>query len=414
MRCYVWLSRVVGFTVFVVCVAAVANAGQTPARWLDWERATGDWGGARTSLEKRGIELGLGLTAIWQANHRGGLQSKPEGKFTTSWDAELTLSTDRLGLWQGGTALVYLEGVKGTGIDERYVGSYFGVNGDAGDRSDHHAQFSEYWYEHTFGERLLTVRVGKIDATRDFDTNAFANDECAQFLNGALVNNPTVPFPDYALGAQATVRPCSAFYASIGAFDANAKGSTSGRDTALESDSDWFVVAEAGIESHVPCTTLPLAWRVGAWHDPCRYERIGTDELTAKGESGWYASVDHVVWRESVEAEDDQGLGIFARYGYAPDDYSEVEHFWSCGAQYQGIIPTRDDDVCGIGIAQGKLGQRTRRSTTPHDNETACECYYCLIIGGGAALTLDVQYIKHPSATERSCVVPGVRFQLDF
>ena len=36
------------------------------------------------------------------------------------------------------------------------------------------------------------------------------------------------------------------------------------------------------------------------------------------------------------------------------------------------------------------------------------------IIGGGAALTLDVQYVKHPAATEKSSVVPGIRFQLDF
>ena len=405
--------RALEIIALAACAAAPALAGEKAECWLPGESATGDWGGARTKLEERGIELGIGLTAIWQANHRGGLQPKPEGKLTTSWDVELTLSTEKLGLWQGGTALVYLEGTKGTGIDGRYVGSYFGVSADASDRSDHHAQFSEYWYEHAFGENLLSVRVGKIDATRDFDTNAFANCECTQFVNGALVNNPTVPFPDYALGAQVFLRPCSGFYVAAGAFDANAEGWTSGRDTALESNSDWFVVAEAGVEAALPGTKLPGAWRIGAWHDPTRYGDEEARELSSKGESGWYVSVDQMVWRESADAEDTQGLGLFARYGYAPDDYCEVEHFWSVGARYQGLIPTRGDDVVGFGIAQGKLGQPTRR-TTPHDNETVWECYYSLLIGGGAALTLDVQYIKHPAATAKSSVVPGIRFQLDF
>ena len=56
----------------------------------------------------------------------------------------------------------------------------------------------------------------------------------------------------------------------------------------LEPDSDWFVVAEAGVEVGIPAggeRTLPGASRVGLWHDPLRFEDLRTGE-DKKGESG--------------------------------------------------------------------------------------------------------------------------------
>ncbi|MFW6108577.1 MAG: carbohydrate porin [bacterium] len=383
-----------------------------PSSWLGWQRATGDWGGARSRLEDRGVEVGFGVTTVWQASHRGGIHSHPRGKWSTSWDAELGLDTERLRLWPGGTFFAHWEGSEQVGIDERFVGSMLGVNADAAATGERWSQFSEYWYEQALAGGLLALRLGKQDATNDFDTNAFANDEATQFLNGALVNNPTVPFPDYALGAQAILRPGGGCYLAAGAFDARAEGWTSGRDTALESDSDWFVVAEGGIEGALPLAAadLPGAYRVGAWHDPQRYEDLRTG-AERKGESGVYVSLDQMLVREGPES--DQGLGLFARYGYAPDRYSEIEHFYSGGVSYRGLIPGRDADVLGLGVAQGKLGPPAR-STAPHDNETVYECFYSIVLGAGSALTLDLQYVRHPAADLPSALVPGLRCQVDF
>ncbi len=385
-----------------------------------WERYTralgrGDILGAKEALAERGIDLAIGFTAVWQANHRGGIESIPEGKLTSSWDATLALDTEALGLWPGGTFFVYLEGSKGTGVGDRYVGSFFGVNGDADSTADHRAQFSEYWYEHRFGGDLLALRVGKMDATVDFDTSAFANDEVSQFLNDALVNNPAVPFPDYALGGQAILRPHELLSLRAGVWDANAEGWTSGRDTALVSDSDWFTAAEVGFHPSFPTaaeTELAGNYRLGVWHDPTRYEQLD-DGDSAKGESGLYASLDQMVYKERADAADGQGAGLFARYGYAPDHYSEVEHFWSIGGQYQGAIPSRDDDVLGAGMARGHLGSPVRGELR-HDTETVYEAYYNVALGYGAALTLDLQYLRHPAGDLPSALVPGVRFQIDF
>jgi porin len=374
----------------------------------------GDFAGAHESLARLGIEVGLGFTAVWQANHRGGIRSRPEGKLATSWDLEAAFDTGRIGLWPGGLFVVYLEGSDGTGIGERYVGDFFGTNADADSTAGHDLQFSEYFYEHTFGDGVLSLRVGKMDGTRDLDTNAFANDECCQFLNGAFVNNPLVPFPDYALGGQAIVRPVEGVYVAVTALDAEAEGSKSGRDTLLGGDPQWFLAAEAGVDVAVPArgTTLPGACRVGLWRDPLEFERLDNGKTT-RGEWGVYASLDQMVYREAAGADDGQGLGLFARYGYAPDHYSAIEHFWSVGAQYAGLIPTRDGDVLGVGYARGSLGSPAR-DELPHGGESVLEAYYNAAVGYGLAVTVDVQWIRHPGAEHASAFVPGLRVQWEF
>jgi len=360
----------------------------------------------RARLADAGVEIGIGFTAIGQANHKGGIATHPEGEWTTSWDGEISLDFGKLGLWEGGGAFVHLEGSNGDGIDARHVGSLFGVNGDELSTDGRSLQMSEYFVHHTFGDGVVTVTVGKQDGTNDLDTNAYANDECCEFLNSALVNNPTVPFPDYALGAQVVVQPCERIHLAAIVLDANADGGESGFSTAFSGDSQWFFAAEAGLGAGRG------ALRVGGWHDSSDYDALARSG-TRQGAWGAYVSADQLILREGPDEEGSQGLGLFARYGYAPDDFSEVEHFWSAGFQYRGPIPTRDDDSLGMGIARGCVGSPVRDETR-HNAESVLEAYYRAALTDFAAVTLDLQYIRRPGANADSTLVPGLRVQIDF
>jgi hypothetical protein len=85
-------------------------------------------------------------------------------------------------------------------IDPAAVGSYFGVNYDAipGEWAD----VSEFCLIQALAGDRFFLHAGKIDLTAGFrhrhvasafDLNWYANDETSQFLNGALVQNPTIP-----------------------------------------------------------------------------------------------------------------------------------------------------------------------------------------------------------------------------
>lgn len=396
-----------------------------PARCLDFlnnDRLSGDWGGARTSLEDKGIEIGLSMTHIYQHNAHGGLQTHRGHRFTGSADYELTFDFETMGLWDGGILYIAGESTWNDGIGEDRVGSMFGVNGDAG--GDYTLVVPELWYEQMFWEGKARFRIGKMDIGVDFDTNAYANDETAQFLNPALINTGNIPMPDLGLGAQLVFQPYDWMYFGIVAADAQADGRETGFRTSFHDEDYFYAGAELGFMPvwETNRGSLPGAYRFGVWYDSQPKEMFFNDlggrrttVPTKRDDIGFYFNMDQMLWREIPDdAADSQGLGMFFRYGYAHEEANEIEHFWSIGCQYQGLIPTRDDDVLGFGFAQGIMSDKLRALGSA-DRESVYELYYSAQIFPWLNITPDLQYIVNPGAEDgRDSFVAGVRLQMSF
>jgi carbohydrate-selective porin OprB len=75
-----------------------------------WQRdtLTGDWFGARTALEKRGIKFDLFFTEYYTGLFAGGATDQ-SFEFGGRADALIRIDTDKLGLWEGGGFQVHLE-----------------------------------------------------------------------------------------------------------------------------------------------------------------------------------------------------------------------------------------------------------------------------------------------------------------
>jgi porin len=116
--------------------------------------------------------------------------------------------------------------------------------------------------------------------------------------------------------------------------------------------------------------------------------------------------------RENAEKDDTQGLGVFARYGFAHSDVNPIDDFWSVGAQYRGLIPSRDADVLAFGVAQGQL---VKAAGFTASDETALELYYNIAVTGWLGISPSVQYIFNPGGGDvDNAVVIGVRAQMNF
>lgn len=121
-----------------------------------------------------------------------------------------------------------------------------------------------------------------------------------------------------------------------------------------------------------------------------------------------------MVLKERRDQDDSQGLGVFFRYGYADEAVSVVEHFWSAGAQYQGLIPTRDDDVLGFGFAQGIISD-SLPGLEGGDRESVYEVYYSVAVYPWLVITPDFQYVTSPGGFHgRDAFVAGLRVRVVF
>ena len=383
---------------------------------------TRDLFGFGQTLRENGIHLALGLTQIYQLNTHGGLAThRHAGRYTGSYDLELEVDLGRLMNWQGGTVYALGEGGFSDGLDASSIGSAVGnVNGDA--MGDEEIRLSELWYQHDFLDGRLRFRAGKLDLTVGFehaghpvgfDTNRYANDENAAFLNAALVNNPTVPFPDYGLGAMALFAPTDWWYVTVGAGDAEADPRATGFGTAFHDTPHFAAFLETGLVGDLPLgRPLPGAYRVGTWMDPSAKDRhAGTGRV--HHDMGVYLSFDQAVYKENDDPHDGQGIGLCFRYGFAHADVNEVSHFYSVGGLWEGLLPTRDADVLGLAFATGKL---VKAAGFDDRHETALECFYNAEVLPWLHVTPNVQYVVNPGGTAGvdNAVILGLRAHMAF
>ena len=114
-----------------------------------------------------------------------------------------------------------------------------------------------------------------------------------------------------------------------------------------------------------------------------------------------------LLYREPGMKE--QGLSVFARYGYATE--LAIKHFWSLGAQYEGLLPGRDRDILAVGWAQSF----TTGSEFDKPYEGALEAYYRARVTPWLHLSPHIQYIVNPGSSDvDDAFTLGVRAQITF
>ncbi len=391
-----------------------------------WQRdaLADDVFGLRNDLSNDGIEVGASATQIYQQNARGGLSThRRAGRYSGSYDIEVDVDFEKLLGIEGGRLFMLTEGSWSAsgGINDPSVGSVFNVNGDGSPRRA--IDVTELWYEQSFPAQQLQLRFGKIDLTGgfehhncpvSFDCSNFANDENTQFLNGALVNNPTVPFPDNGLGVALHYGPDNFWYVSAAAADAQADVRETGFSTAFGGEDYFFYIAETGITPLFGSENgaLPGAYRIGLWYDPQPKASSDLDEAgkSYRDDVGFYVTCDQMLTKENPDPEDSQGLGVFLRYGNADSKRNDITNFWSVGLQYQGLLDGRDDDVLGMGFAHGTFSDKASATYTD-DYEHAFEVYYSAQITPWLIVSPDFQYVTNPGGNDSAgdAVVIGVR-----
>lgn len=400
-----------------------ANAAGEEARateepdWSERGTLTNGFGGLADQLTEYGLEVAVGSTNIYQANVRNGLGThQKSGRFTGSYDVEIASDLEHLLGIAGLGLFVHAEGgwPDTEGIDETMVGSISGVNADAG--GNRTLDVVEVVFEWSLLDDSLTVMVGKMDMAGIFDASEYAHDEATQFINGAFVNNPTIPLPDYCLGVVVSANLTDSWYVAAGAGDAQADGRETGFRTALHGEDYFFYALESGLGIELSCASGPLPgnYRVGLWYDP--QPKANSDAVQEyRDDLGLYASIDQMLIRASDAPEDSRGLGLFVRYGYADEKRNDIETFWGVGVQYQGLLEGRDDDVLGLGIARSVFSDAADTTFTAN-HEDVLELYYSAQLAPWIAVSPSVQYLTHPggNGAVSNAVVAGVRAQINF
>ncbi len=261
---------------------------------------------------------------------------------------------------------------------------------------------NEAYYVHTFADGKLAVGFGKAEPFVVIDDNAFANNPYSQFVGKPFVNNPVLNSEDQ------TAPIVGAKFTPIESISIAALGVSSSYPNAPVSDqkSIYSRIADQPLVA-VQLTYSPKFgelqgnYRVYYWN--ATYPHKNSGGATSPDGSGVGVSFDQMIT---------ETLGLFARVAYSDKHAYDTDWFWSVGTNLKGLIPSRQNDELGIGIAELK-------GTVGPDNlgsEFHFETYYRIYLMKYFAVSPDIQYVANPLGnTHNGGVVAGmIRLESSF
>ena len=426
-----------------------------------WQQQTltGDWGGARTALAGRGVDITLNYIAETFAVLSGGLEQRGsyEGR------AELSVDTDLQKLigWTGAITHVTIYQIHNIG----HVDSENDV-GAISDPSNIDAWattrlFTAWFQQELFSDRL-SVRAGQLAADDEFmtcPTAAGLNNATFGWPNVFAANMPSggPAYPLATPGVRLKLAPIDKLTLLAAVFSGDPAGSNCddinrqkcdryGTKFSFSGGALWMGEAQYAINQGKEAVGLPGAYKLGIWYHTAEFadEHFGLGPtgavltladpsmpgpLNHRGNWGIYGLADQTVWRQGGRS-----LNVFVRGGGSPSDRNFLSYYVDGGAGITGLLPGRRDDVLTFGIAYTKisrdiaaLDQDSLAINGPpyvvRDREVVFEASYAAQIAPWWIVQPDLQYIVYPNGGQnpddptlmlKNAFLAGIRSTIKF
>ena len=407
--------------------ARAADAPKAPKSIWEQDTLTGDWGGARTALKDKGVDLTLTYINEAFGVLSGGLnrQASYEGRFEFSVDTDL----QKLVGWDGATTHVTVYQLHNSGHDAVENASSISDPSNI-DALATTRLFTAWFQQNAFDDRV-SLRIGQIAADDEFlnsqtasglinGTFGWADVVAANMLNGGPA------FPLATPGVRLAVKPTDALTVQTAVFSGNPAGGSCtdtpqqcnryGTTFSFSGGALWMGELQYAINQGKDAVGLPGVYKLGAWYATADFNdlhygldasgtqvSLGVDSnatpLTHKGNSGIYGVADQMVWRGK-----ESSLNLFLRGGFAPSDRNLVSYYVDAGAGLKGPLPGRPDDTLTFGVAYAKISkdiaavdQDTVPAVVVRDYEAVFELNYALQVAPWWTVQPDLQYIVHPN-----------------
>jgi hypothetical protein len=358
------------------------------------------------ALEERfgSLEIHGGAVLYYQGSQAGELDGlhadSPSGAGFTA-DLELTWKP-ALPLMEDGKFYARIHAGDGSGADRSgnrtnnpvdvLLGNLNTLADDNTGGSDTSLNLLEAHYTHEFFDQALNVTGGKATSLLFLDGNAFANNDKKQFVGKPFVNNSVLDSEsEYTPLLGMELKPTELLALSLVATSTsrpNVEG-TPLEDTAKSKYDNVFSTPFIGSQLTLSPKFGELEgnYRLYGWWAGYNHSKLDSDRnaIAGRAEKGYGVGI-------SADQQLSQMIGVFGRFAWNNDEVYVVEWEASGGLSLKGLIPKRDEDVLGAGVAALIPGDRYAQN----DPEWHFELYYRITVTENLAFSPDLQYVVNP------------------
>ncbi|KPK57674.1 MAG: hypothetical protein AMS21_11200 [Gemmatimonas sp. SG8_38_2] len=410
-----------------------------------WSRSylSGDWREERNHLADLGVQFDFQFVQFAQSTVGGGFDADTETRWLGRFTYKLRLDLMRMGILPG--ALISVRAESRTG---RTVNADAGIVLPVNTGSIYPVKYSDLENDQGLAITNLSwlqmlsphfgLIAGKIDMF-DGDPNEFAGGRGdTQFMNWNFnYAAPVVINPGSTLGAGVVALPHENWTLQGLVVSAEDSSSTTGF-TDLDEGSGGILVFGSSLQYRL--FDLPGGFNASYLY---YFDKNFTDldSFSLGGGQGFDSSRKNRSWTFFVsgwqylyteeapdgpidlnnEMPDLEGVGLFTRFSFADKTTNPWKNHVSGGIGGRGVVPTRDNDVFGVGYFYNWL--ETARLDAPlgeidlidvDPNEWGFEFFYNIAITPAAKLSFNIQVIDSPLPGVSTGTVIGSRFALMF
>lgn len=316
----------------------------------------------------------------------------------------VSVETEKLIGWQGGLFDIEFLQFNGQSTNAQ-AGTVQGYNSLPGAPPLNRSEIYKLWFRQEFFNKKLYVRIGKTVPSMDFDnvSKPIPLDESQLFIPAVsgLIFTPLFVnasmlgvMPGYynsAYGLTINFVPTRKWYLSYGVYDGSlAQGIQTGL-TGPNFNGTYFHIGETGFNWLLGKNKLPGDIGIGIWRQTGLIQT--NPSLTEHGASGYYLFGTQRLWYKNPSINN-SGISGFYQYGRNTSGVLNMTQYVGAGLTAFALIPHREYDSMGVGVALSWLNQKTFSRRT----ELMYQGYYQMQVIKNIYLEPALSYIPTPGA----------------
>ena len=425
-----------------------ANAMADEAFSADSKWMTGDWGGERTKLIERGIDIKADYVGEAGYNAHGGYNDDKTGRYADQFGLGVALDLQKLWGWDNTQAKIQMTSRNGRNISNDRIG-----DPRAGTLSSsqevygrgHMVRLTQFWIQHQMFDNKLDVKLGYFGEGEDFNTFPcdFQNLSFCGSQVGNYVNTwYTWPVSQAAIRVKYHITPD--LYAQIGAYNQNPSQLEHGNGFKLSGSGTKGTVIPVELVWSPKVNNLPGEYRVGYYKSAADAPDVredvngdnaattGADYRTRSSKKGYWFVAQQQLTTHNGDAS--RGLNIAANATFHDKETNTVDNYQSIMLVYKGPFDARPKDDVGIGAARLHVNDDVRKNAellneaggfTDYSQagyaplrgtEYNYEINYGFHVTNWLTVRPNLQYVTHPGGVDKvdNALVAGLKIQSVF
>jgi len=389
-----------------------------PQPWL-----TGTWGGYRTDLFDKGIDLQLVYVTESAYNAGGGIRQLVDYADQIAFGTTLDLKRI-LGLHDALIQITYTSRAGRNLVEDAQLGSFQPVQEVYGRGQT--VRLTQMWFEQMYLNRTVSWRGGRMSVGGDFATFPcdFQNLTFCGSPPGNLAGGYIFNWPVSQWGSRVKIILDGFGYSQIGVFDQNQQ--YLGFDNKLwpvwyQGSTGVLVPVEVAWQPTFLGGWLAGSYKFGAWYSSGQqpdavYDRFGNPFVlsgqppaTRQGLYGAYVSFQQQISRTSID-NPNKGLRMFFNAAFADTVTATTDRQIAAGFWYTGPFKARPDDVIAFAVGTTHQNQQITQVASLQnvlglgpvpvkDSEYVFELGYTFEAAAGLLIRPNVQYIYSPGGS---------------